>query len=362
MLDYFQPGGRTNFFPVAQNRQVSGSLGALCLATQREPDSCTHRQTMTLSQPGGLFFAILNAMEKEDLQKELESLEQAMIEVDFWSNKEKAQATIRRITELKDEIENGGTTGKYDKGNAVMTIFSGAGGDDAEDFSSILLDMYLKFCQRKNFNTNIIHANENDHGGYRNVTLEIAGRNAYGTLKNESGVHRLVRISPFNANAKRHTSFSMVEVIPEFEKMTIKEMEREIPDSQFRVELSRSSGPGGQNVNKRETAVRIVHIPTNLSAQSDNQRSQAQNKEKAMQILYGKLYKAMEEERIAKEKGMYISKTTQIEWGNQIRSYVLHPYKLVKDHRTNIETGDADKVLAGDLDEFIEAEKNLKTK
>ena len=289
----------------------------------------------------------------DDLKIELEKLEAEMNSAEFWQNKDKAQATIKRIQELKAEIEGGG---KYDKGNAIMTIFSGAGGDDAEDFSAMLLNMYLKFCVQKNFAVTILHKNDNDHGGYRNITIEIMGKGAYGTLKNESGVHRLVRISPFSSKSLRHTSFSLVEVIPEFKKTT----EFEIPENELKVEFSRSSGPGGQNVNKRETAVRVVHLPTNLSAQSDNQRSQAQNKEKALQILKGKIYKALEEDRIKKEQGMYISKTTQIEWGNQIRSYVLHPYKMVKDHRTNIETSKIDEVLEGNLDEFIEAEKDLK--
>ena len=294
---------------------------------------------------------------KAELQKEVEKLEAEMGAADFWSDKNKAQRIIRRIAELKAEIVSGGTSGKYDAGDAVMTIFSGAGGDDAEDFSTMLLNMYIKFCAKKSFGVTVLHQNENDHGGYRNVTIEISGKSAYGTLKNESGVHRLVRVSPFNANAKRHTSFSMVEVIPKFEKINAKDID--IPESEIRVELSRSSGPGGQNVNKRETAVRVVHIPTNLSAQSDNERSQGQNKEKALQILYGKIYKELEEKRISKEKGMYISKTTQIEWGNQIRSYVLHPYKMVKDHRTNVETAKVDAVLNGELDEFIEAENTL---
>jgi peptide chain release factor 2 len=289
----------------------------------------------------------------DELKKELGMLENSMSDANFWADKDRAQGVIRRIQELKAEIAG---EGKYDGGNALMTIFSGAGGDDAEDFSAILLNMYLKFCEQHNLSVSMVHQNENDHGGYRNVTIEIVGKHAYGTLKNESGVHRLVRISPFNASQKRHTSFSMVEVIPEFEKIT----DFEIPEDELRVEFSRSSGPGGQNVNKRETAVRVVHIPTNISAQSDNQRSQAQNKEKAMQILYGKLYKALEEDRVSREKGMYVSKTTQIEWGSQIRSYVLHPYKMVKDHRTGAETGNVEKVLNGGLDEFIEAEKDLK--
>ena len=296
------------------------------------------------------------AENKMELENELAQLESDMQSPDFWQNKEKAQATIKRISELKAEILG---QGKYDAGDAVMTIFSGAGGDDAEDFSAILLNMYIKYFNKHNFGFNIIHSNENDHGGFRNVTVEISGKMAYGTLRNESGVHRLVRISPFNAKSLRHTSFSMVEVIPKFEKMKGGADDIELKDDDLKVELSRSSGPGGQNVNKRETAVRIVHTPTNLSAQSDNERSQAQNKEKALQILKGKIYKALEDERISMEKGMYISKTTQIEWGNQIRSYVLHPYKMVKDHRTGVETSDVDSVLEGDLDEFIEAEQKL---
>ena len=291
-------------------------------------------------------------MDKEAKQKKIEELESDMMSADFWQDKDKAQATIREIQRLKDEQSG---VGEYDKGDAIMTIFSGAGGDDAEDFSSILLTMYIKYIENKNWSFSLIHEHTNDHGGYRNVTIEIHGKRVYGTLKNESGVHRLVRISPFNAKQLRHTSFSLVEVIPKFEKTGV----IDILETDLRVELSRSGGPGGQNVNKRETAVRIVHIPTNLSAHVTSERSQAQNKEKAMAILYGKLYKKLEEERVAKEKGMYISKSTQIEWGNQIRSYVLHPYKMVKDHRTEVEVRDIEKVLDGDLEEFLEAEKSL---
>jgi peptide chain release factor 2 len=289
---------------------------------------------------------------KEDKQNRITEIETAMASGDFWSDKEKAQAMIRELGDLKDEVAG---VGKYDKGDAIMTIFSGAGGDDAEDFSAILLQMYFKYITKMGWSYSLIHENQNDHGGYRNITIEIEGKNAYGTLKNESGVHRLVRISPFNAKKLRHTSFSLVEVIPKFEKTG----EIDIPETDLRVELSRSGGPGGQNVNKRETAVRVVHIPTNISAHVTSERSQGQNKEKAIAIVTGKLYKKMEEDRIAKEKGMYISKTTQIEWGNQIRSYVMHPYKMVKDHRTGVETSNIDSVLEGDLDAFIEAEKTL---
>jgi peptide chain release factor 2 len=289
------------------------------------------------------------------VSQKIAELEAEMMQPDFWSDKEKAQSTIRELGRLKDELEG---LGKYDRGGAVMTVFSGAGGDDAEDFSAMLLNMYFKFFEHLGFQYFTLHQNQNDHGGYRNVTVEVVGKNAYGTLKNESGVHRLVRVSPFNANAKRHTSFSMVEVIPKFEKQN--EADIELDEKGLKFEFSRSSGPGGQNVNKRETAVRIVHLPTNLSAQSDSERTQEANKEKALSILRGKIFKALEEERVSKEKGMYISKTTEVAWGNQIRSYVLHPYKMVKDHRTGVETSDVEGVLEeGEIEKFIEAERGL---
>lgn len=300
--------------------------------------------------------------ETAEIEQKIKELEEQMMNPRFWEDKERAQAIIKEMQRLKDELEG---VGKYDKGDAIMTIFSGAGGDDAEDFSAMLLRMYFKYFDKNKFGYKILHENQNDHGGYRNVTVEISsplgrqgGAGPYGTLRNESGVHRLVRVSPFNANQKRHTSFSMVEVIPKFDKQI--EADIELRDDDLKIELSRSSGPGGQNVNKRETAVRIVHLPTNLSASSDNERSQADNKEKALSILKAKIFKALEEERVSKEEGMYISKTTEVAWGNQIRSYVLHPYKMVKDHRTNVETSDVEGVLEqGEIQEFLDAERGL---
>lgn len=290
----------------------------------------------------------------EALKKEIEQLEQEMTGADFWTDKGKAQATIKKIGELKAELLG---SQMYDKGDAILSILSGAGGDDAEDFSAMLLRMYLKYIESKGWQVALIHENKNDTGGYRNVSIEVVGKNAYGTLRNESGVHRLVRISPFNAKALRHTSFSLVEVVPKFKK---DESTITIPPEELKIEFSKSGGPGGQNVNKRETAVRIIHLPTNLSVHVTTERSQEQNREKALEMLKGKLYKKRQEDKARLEAGMSISATTDIEWGSQIRSYVLHPYKMVKDHRTGVETSNIDKVLEdGMLDEFIEAEKSL---
>ena len=294
-------------------------------------------------------------MDKEKMLAKVAEMEALMTAPDFWADKTRAQAIIKEIAELKGKVAG---VGRYDRGDAVMTIFSGAGGDDSEDFSAMLLHMYLKYFEKQAFEALVLHENKNEHEGYRNITLEIHGKNAYGILKNESGVHRLVRISPFNAKQLRHTSFSMVEVIPDFKAQGDDDIV--IPEKDLRIEFSRSSGPGGQNVNKRETAVRVVHIPTGLAVHVETERSQEQNRQKAEQILKGKLFKRQDDERKASEQGLYVSKTTEIEWGNQIRSYVLHPYKMVKDHRTGVETSNVDAVLEdGDIDLFIEAEKEL---
>jgi len=287
-----------------------------------------------------------------ELKEAIEKLEQARQAPDFWDDKDRAQEQIKELGRLKAELAG---EGKYDSGDAVVTIFAGAGGADAEDWSRLLFEMYFKWAGRNNCDLSVIHQNLNDHDGYRNVTFALHGRGVYGILKNESGVHRLVRVSPFNAKNLRHTSFALVEVLPRFAKTA----EVKIPDEELKVEFTRSSGPGGQNVNKRETAVRLIHLPTGLSVISDSERSQQQNREQALAILSAKLYKRQEEERLKKEQGLYVSKTTEIEWGSQIRSYVLHPYKLIKDHRTNAETSDVEGVLDGELDQFLTAEKDL---
>lgn len=290
----------------------------------------------------------------EEFKKELEEKEFEMTSPNFWDDKKLAQEIIKRIAFLKNEILG---EKKYDKRNAILSILSGAGGDDAEDFSVMLLRMYLKYFENNGWQVNLLHENKNDHGGYRNVSVEIVGKNAYGVLKNESGVHRLVRISPFNANAKRHTSFSLVEIIPKLEKT---DSVITIPPEDLKIEFSKSSGPGGQNVNKRETAVRVVHLPTNLSVYVTSERSQEQNKEKAIEMLKGKLFKKQEEDRKKEKEGLSISKTTEIEWGSQIRSYVLHPYKMIKDHRTGVEAHNVEDVLEnGNLDDFIKTEEKI---
>ncbi len=285
----------------------------------------------------------------EDINNKIIELEGEMSSADFWLDKNKAQEKIKELQELKEKRDG---LGKFDKGNAIVTIISGAGGDDAEDFSRILLEMYYKYAQKKGWNIFLIHENLNDHGGYRNVSFEVVGNSAFGVLKNETGVHRLVRISPFNAKKLRHTSFSLVEVLPKFSK--INEKDFFIPEQDLKIEFSKAGGPGGQNVNKRETAVRIVHIPSGISTSASGERTQEANRERALNVLRAKIFQKAEQEKKTFEESLKTTKNTEIEWGNQIRSYVMHPYKMVKDHRDNKETSNIDAVLEGEIDLFVE--------
>lgn len=302
----------------------------------------------------------MNDEKNKPIDEQISELETSMSAPDFWTDKARAQAVLRELQDLKAKKEG---LGKYDKGGAIITIFSGAGGDDAEDFTAMLYRMYFKYAESRGWGVSVIDETPNTQGGYRNISFEVSGpkndsnSKIYKTLKNESGVHRLVRLSPFNAKSLRQTSFSLVEVIPKFDRDLASEID--VPEKDLEITSAKAGGPGGQNVNKRETAVRIVHIPSKLSVHVSSERSQAQNKEKALEIIKAKIYKMQEDERVAREKGLYVSKTTSIDWGNQIRSYVLHPYKMVKDHRTDVETSQAEKVLEGDIQEFLDAENQI---
>jgi len=326
-------------------------------------------------------------------------MEYELNDPDFWANREIADAKIKELGELNElikrfnEIERGLAqieargadknaekeldeiqfnlrrietenlfTGKYDKGSVILSIYAGAGGQDAEDWAAMLYEMYAKFCGKRGWKTKIIDERLADFQSktgrrpLKNITAEIKGDYAYGYLKKEAGVHRLVRISPFSPEKKRHTSFVLVEVLPDIADLRGLDADWrgiKISPEDLKIEFFRSSGPGGQNVNKVETAVRIVHLPTGLSVASQVERSQAQNREKAMNLLKAKLVKLMEDNQIKELDKLRVK--VKPEWGSQIRSYVLHPYKLVKDHRTDIETTDVEKVLDGDLDLFMES-------
>jgi len=287
------------------------------------------------------------------------------MEKEFGQDQRFVQELETKILDLENKLKalelKTFLSGKYDNRNAFLTIMAGAGGQDSQDWATMMLRMYQRFCERKNWKTRILDQNFGDPGGpegrigTKSATLEIKGERAYGFLRGETGVHRLVRISPFSSQALRHTSFAKVEVMPEIEQ----EKEVEIRSEDLKTEFYNSSGPGGQNVNKRETSVRITHLPTGIVVSCQVERLQGDNRKKAMAMLASRLA-VMEEEKREQEIEKVRGKKISVSWGNQIRNYVLHPYKLVKDLRTGKEKTDPDSVLDGDLDEFIEAEIRIR--
>lgn len=241
-------------------------------------------------------------------------------------------------------------SGEYDKDNAILTLHAGAGGTESCDWASMLCRMYQRWAEKKGFQVDMLDFQDGDEAGYKSVTLQINGMNAYGYLRSEHGVHRLVRISPFNAAGKRQTSFVSCDVMPDIEE----DLDVEIADDDIRIDTYRSSGAGGQHINKTSSAIRITHYPTGIVVQCQNERSQHMNKDKAMQMLKAKLFILKQQEQLEKASGIR-GEAKEIGWGSQIRSYVMQPYTMVKDHRTNAEIGNAQSVLDGNLDPFINA-------
>ncbi len=241
--------------------------------------------------------------------------------------------------------------GPYDSDGALLAIHAGAGGTDSQDWASMLLRMYLRWAERRNFETEILDMTEGEEAGIKSMTMAVNGRYAYGYLRSEKGVHRLVRLSPFDAAHRRHTSFALVEVLPQ---VAMDSPDVHIDPADIKIDVYRSSGAGGQNVQKNATAIRLTHIPTGMVVTCQNERSQTQNRENAMKVLRSRL---LEMKRVEKEEELAVlrGEYTKAEWGSQIRSYVLHPYQMVKDHRNGFEVGNSQSVLDGDLDGFMEA-------
>ena len=328
-------------------------------------------------------------------KEQIDNLEQVTMSVDFWNNQQRAQEVISELNNLKnvynsvytvkdkiitdlelleimgDDLETIKTissdlesisnsvgeleiflllNGPYDKNNCILEVHAGAGGTEACDWANMLYRMYLRYLEKNNFKYTILSYLDGEEAGVKSVSIKVTGNNAYGYLKCEKGVHRLVRLSPFDANNKRHTSFASVDVTPEFNN----DIDIKIEDKDLKIDVYRSSGAGGQHVNTTDSAVRITHLPTKIVVTCQNERSQIQNREVAMSILKGKL-KLLEVEKQNNELNSLKGENVNIEFGSQIRSYVMHPYSMVKDHRTNCETSNVNAVLDGDLKNFIDA-------
>lgn len=336
--------------------------------------------------------ALESNIKPEEKRKALRNLEAKSMKSDFWSDISSAKKTMQKISDIQKELNELGDlrssleianellgsegskkdlekevgqfeeriekletslflSGKYDNENAILSIHAGQGGVEAMDWAGILLRMYLRFAEKSLWHTELIDETKGEEAGIKSVTVEIVGAKAYGLLKNEAGTHRLVRQSPFNADALRQTSFALVEVLPVIEESK----DVDINPEDIEMEAFRSSGPGGQNVQKVNSAVRLRHKPSGTVVTCQSERSQAQNRENAMKVLVGKLVKLKEQEQEALEKSLK-GQTKQASWGTQIRSYVLHPYKMVKDLRTGFESNNPEEVLNGELDGFIQAE------
>lgn len=337
------------------------------------------------------FRSIFDLAKKQD---EITRLEARTEDIHLWDEPAEAQKVMKKLSALRDEVEQWSTLnqrihdalelaqlddesirgeleqeathledtiarleiqillgGKYDRGNALLSINAGAGGTDSQDWAAMLQRMYLRWCERRGYATEILDLTEGEEAGIKSVTIAVNGLFAYGYLKAEKGVHRLVRLSPFDAAHRRHTSFAQVEVLPELDD---DDTAIQINPDDLRIDIYRSSSAGGQNVQKNATAVRITHLPTGIVVSCQNERSQMQNRENAMRVLRAKLaelQREAQERQMAELRGEYI----KAEWGSQIRSYVLHPYQMVKDHRTDFETGNTQAVLDGEIDGFIEA-------
>lgn len=325
---------------------------------------------------------------------ELSELEKQSEDPNLWNDNQTAQKVMKNLADLRDEISSWKAltnriqqtlelvqmedeslredltteieaietdldkreftamlSGPYDRGNAILEVHAGAGGVDSQDWAWMLERMYLRWAEAHGYSTDILNLSEGEEAGIKSVTIAITGRYAYGYLRSEKGVHRLVRLSPFDAAHRRHTSFALIEVLPDIEDNS---SDIQISPDDIRIDIYRSSGAGGQNVQKNATAIRITHIPSGIVVTCQNERSQLQNRENAMRVLRSRLMDKKQEEQdehLAELRGEY----TKAEWGSQIRSYVLHPYQMVKDHRTNYEMGNTQAVLDGDLDGFIEA-------